>query len=166
MKAQLLSHPAGQGTMKNVLFLCIGNSCRSPMAEGFARAYGSDVIEPVSAGLAPAAIIQPLTKQVMEAKNISLEDQHAKDLSQIDLQNIDLIVNMSGRPLPPDLPVEVREWRIRDPIGCDEATYVAIRDQIEHLIMGLILDLRRENRPAKRPPSLRSMLGRGSGVSR
>ena len=131
------------------------------MAEGFARAYGSDVIEPFSAGLAPAAIIQPLTKQVMEAKNISLEELYPRDLSQIDLQSIDLIVNISGRPLPTGLPVEVRDWRVEDPIGKDEATYIAVRDKIEHLIMGLILDLRREKRPANRAPSLRSVLKRG-----
>ncbi len=148
--------------MKHVLFLCIGNSCRSPMAEGFARTYGSDVLEPVSAGLAPAAIIQPLTKQVMEAKNISLDEQRAKDLGQIDLEKVDLIVNMSGKPLPPGIPIEVREWRLEDPIGQDEETYITVRDQIERLVMGLILDLRREKRPAKRPPSLRTMLGRAS----
>ena len=130
------------------------------MAEGFARAYGSDVIEPFSAGLAPAAIIQPLTKQVMEAKNISLDELYPQDLSQIDLQSIDLIVNISGRPLPTGLPVEVREWRVEDPIGKDEETYIAVRDKIEHLIMGLILDLRREKRPANRAPSLRSVLKR------
>jgi protein-tyrosine-phosphatase len=130
------------------------------MAEGFARAYGSDVIEPLSAGLAPAAIIQPLTKQVMAAKNISLDQQQAKDLGQIDLQNIDLIVNISGRPLPTGLPIKVLEWQVEDPIGCDEATYRTVRDQIEHLIMSLILELRREKRSAKRPASLRSILNR------
>ncbi len=136
------------------------------MAEGFARAYGSDVMEPSSAGLAPAPIIQPLTRQVMAAKNISLDDQHAKDLSAIDLQKIDLIINMSGRPLPAGLPVKVTEWRVEDPIGCDEATYLAVRDQIERLIIGLILELRRENRPAKRPPSLRSILNRRNRAHR
>jgi arsenate reductase (thioredoxin) len=136
------------------------------MAEGFARAYGSDVIEPHSAGLAPAAIIQPMTKQVMEAKNISLDDQHAKDLSQIDLHDIDLVINMSGRSLPTNLRIEVREWRVEDPIGRDESTYIGVRDQIEHLIMGLILDLRRENRLPTKPPSLRSMLRRPSRASR
>ncbi len=30
---------------KQVLFVCIGNSCRSQMAEGFARTYGSDVMD-------------------------------------------------------------------------------------------------------------------------
>ena len=129
------------------------------MAEAFARTYGSDVIEPLSAGLAPAYIIQPLTKQVMEAKNISLEGQYAKDLGAIDLNSVDLIVNMSNRPLPPGIPVEVRDWRVEDPIGQDEETYIAVRDQIERLVMDLILELRRVRRPAKRAPSLRSLLG-------
>jgi len=128
------------------------------MAEAFARAYGADVLEPLSAGLAPAYIIQPLTKKVMEAKNISLEGQHAKDLGAIDLNTIDLIVNLSNRPLPPGIPVEVRNWRVEDPIGQDEETYIAVRDEIERLVMGLILDLRRAKRPAKRA-SLRSLLG-------
>ena len=40
---------------KRVLFVCIGNACRSQMAEAFARAYGSDILTVRSAGLAPAA---------------------------------------------------------------------------------------------------------------
>lgn len=135
------------------------------MAEGFARAYGSDVMDPASAGLAPAAIIQPLTRQVMEAKNISLDDLHAKDLSQIDLHSLDLVVNISGRPLPAGLPIEVREWKVEDPIGQSEEVYLRVRDQIETLVMGLILDLRRASRPAKRNPSLRTILSRGVRAS-
>ena len=128
------------------------------MAEGFARAYGSDVIQAVSAGLSPAPIIQPLTKQVMEAKNINIDQLFAKDLSRVDLQTIDLIVNISGRSLPANIPVEVRVWKVEDPIGREEELYVAVRDQIERLVMGLILELRREVRPATRQPSLRTIL--------
>ncbi|MCK5310169.1 MAG: arsenate reductase ArsC, partial [Thermoplasmata archaeon] len=36
--------------MKNILFLCVGNSCRSQMAEGYARYYGKDQVEVLSAG--------------------------------------------------------------------------------------------------------------------
>ncbi len=135
------------------------------MAEAFARTYGSDVMEPLSAGLAPASIIQPMTKHVMEAKNISLESQFAKDLGRIDLQSVDLIVNMTGRALPSGIPLEVRDWRVEDPIGREEEVYISVRDQIERLVMGLILDLRREKRPPKRSPSLRSTLGRTAPAS-
>ncbi len=136
------------------------------MAEGFARAYGADVIQPVSAGLAPAAIIQPLTRQVMQAKNINIDDLHAKDLSEVDLQRLDLIVNISGRPFPAGVPIEIRDWKVEDPIGQDEETYISVRDEIERLVMGLILDLRRGTRPTKRSPSLRSILGGGIRASR
>ena len=50
----------------SVLFVCIGNSCRSQMAEGFARARYDDLMEAASAGVQPAAIVQPKTIAVME----------------------------------------------------------------------------------------------------
>jgi arsenate reductase len=127
------------------------------MAEAFAGCYGADVIEPLSAGWAPASIVQPLTIKVMEEKNIHIEDFVPRDLSKIDVRSIDIIVNMSGRPLP-GLPVEIREWKVEDPIGQQEEVYREVRDKLEHLVMGLILELRRTARPVKRGPSLRSRL--------
>src|SRR5215216_653976 len=50
---------------KRVLFVCIGNSCRSQMAEGFARKYGGDCLTIQSAGLSPAAIVQDETHRTM-----------------------------------------------------------------------------------------------------
>jgi arsenate reductase (thioredoxin) len=150
--------------VRRVLFLCIGNSCRSQMAEGFARTYGSDVMEPASAGLSPAAIVQPLTKHVMQAKNINIDDQYPKDLSSIDVSGFDLLINMSGTKLPARIPVEVRDWNIEDPIGRSEEVYFTVGDQIEHLVMNLILELRRETRNGDRSsnPEVRGGLrGRG-----
>lgn len=134
--------------MKRVLFLCIGNSCRSQMAEGFAKRYGSDVIEPASAGFSPASIVQPLTKKVMEAKNIKIDHHYPKDLGSIQVAQFDLIVNMSGTKLPARMPIEIREWQVEDPIGQSEEVYTEVRDQIEHLVMRLILELRRDKRKA------------------
>jgi arsenate reductase len=133
------------------------------MAEGFGRKYGSDVMECASAGFAPASIVQPLTKKVMEAKNINIDDQYTKHLDQVNAREFDLIVNMSGNPLPPRLEVEILEWKIEDPIGKSEEVYLAVRDQIENLVMHLILRLRRAARkaqpvsvapPRRRPRSL------------
>jgi len=125
------------------------------MAEGFARRYGSDVMQVSSAGIAPAPIIQPLTKQVMEAKKINIDDQQPKDFSLMDLQNLDLIVNMSGAKLPASLPCEVRTWKVEDPIGCSEEVYVTVRDRIEMQVMHLILELRRNAKSAAPPPAIR-----------
>src|SRR6267154_2225345 len=51
---------------KRVLFVCIGNSCRSQMAEAFARAYGADTLWVQSAGLGPAPMVAPLTRQILQ----------------------------------------------------------------------------------------------------
>lgn len=121
------------------------------MAEGFARKYGSDVMESASAGLAPALIVQPLTKKVMSERNIDIEDQHPKDLGMLELKNFDLIVNMSGAKLPPRIPIEIREWKVKDPIGQEEEVYVAVRDQIENAVMRLILEFRQARNGARKP---------------
>jgi protein-tyrosine-phosphatase len=114
------------------------------MAEGFARRYGSDVMEPASAGVSPAAIVQALTKQVMQAKNINIDEQYPKDLGSLDVASFDLIVNMSGAKLPASIPIEVREWNVEDPIGRSEEIYCAVCDKIERLVVSLIVELRRQ----------------------
>lgn len=120
------------------------------MAEGFARKYGSDVMEVSSAGLSPAAIVQPLTYQVMEEKNVQLNGQTPKDLSFLTIADFDLLVNMSGVKLPSRIPLPVREWKVEDPIGRSEEVYRQVRDQIEDLVMRLILEFRRELRPKQK----------------
>lgn len=100
-----------------------------------------------SAGLSPAAIVQPLTFQIMEEKNIGLDGQCPKDLSSIAISDFDLLVNMSGVKLPSRIPLTVREWKVEDPIGRSEEVYREVRDQIEDLVMRLILEFRRDLRP-------------------
>jgi len=129
--------------MTRVLFLCIGNSCRSQMAEGFARKYGADVIVAASAGLAPAFMVAPDTVHAMDEKNIDLRDHFPKSLKQLGRAQFDLIINMSGYELPPEVLTPVRRWDVADPIAEDYETHCKIRDEIESLVMGLILELRR-----------------------
>jgi hypothetical protein len=50
------------------------------------------------------------------------------------------------------MPIEVRDWAVDDPMGKVEEDYVVARDQIEHLVMRLILDLRKSSRPPARAP--------------
>ena len=133
------------------------------MAEGFARRYGADVMKVLSAGLTPAPIVQPLTKKVMQDKNINIDDQFPKDLGEIDVSQVDLIVNISGSKLSTQMPIEVRDWSIEDPIAKTEPIYVEVRDQIEQQVMRLILDLRKNGNKASpnHPPTpLRVRFGR------
>jgi arsenate reductase (thioredoxin) len=121
------------------------------MAEGFARYYGADVMEAGSAGLSPAPIVQPLTKQVMLEKDINIDDQFPKDLSGFSLSSFDLLINISGVKLPGRIPIEMQEWKIEDPIGRSPEVYREVRDQIETLVVRLILELRRDMTESSRP---------------
>jgi len=126
-----------------VLFVCIGNSCRSQMAEGFALSYGKDVMEVASAGLSPAGLVWPLSRKVMlETKSIDLSEHWPKSLGEVP-GPFDLIVNISGLPLPPGLKAkEVRAWAVEDPVLGDESVHIKVANQIESLVQQLILDLR------------------------
>jgi arsenate reductase len=129
--------------LKRVLFVCIGNACRSQMAEGFARAYGKDVLTPESAGLAPAMAIPAQTRETMAEKDIDVTAHFPKAVTIFPPGYFDVVVNLSGYPIP-GLPHHF-EWKVRDPIGGTPEQYRAARDQIEQLVMKLILDLRRAN---------------------
>ena len=130
--------------LQRVLFVCLGNACRSQMAEGFARTYGKDVLMPESAGLAPASAIPIETRETMAEKNIDISAQFPKPVSVFPYGHFDRVVNMSGYPLPGFQ--TATEWKVRDPIGGTPDQYRAARDQIEHLVMKLILELRRNNK--------------------
>lgn len=64
-----------------ILFLCSGNTCRSQMAEAFARRYGGEHFEVLSAGLEPGEI-HPMTRQVMAESGCDLQGQYSKSVSE------------------------------------------------------------------------------------
>ena len=137
-----LGTTATETPRKRVLFVCIGNACRSQMAEAFARRYGSDAAEISSAGLSPASSIPELTRAVMMDKNIMLDGQSPKGIEVFPKVQWDVVVNISGQPLPQIQAAKLIEWKIQDPIGQRQIVHERVRDEIENLVMRLILDLR------------------------
>ena len=111
------------------------------MAEGFARAYGQEVLDADSAGLAPALAVAPLTHEVMMEKNIDLSDHYPKRFEHVE-GVVDLIVNMSGYELPPRAGAQVEVWDVRDPIGESDDVFRQVRDEIERQVRQLIEKLR------------------------
>jgi arsenate reductase len=120
--------------MKKVLFVCVGNSCRSQIAEGFAKHLGNKELEIKSAGTKPALAVSGKAEKVMAEKNVDISNQHPKPLSNEDIQWADRIVVMGcGVELPEmgEGEVLVEDWGIDDPIGQPVETYREVRDQIE-----------------------------------
>jgi protein-tyrosine-phosphatase len=83
----------------------------------------------------------------MAEKNIDISAQFPKPIEILQPSRFDLILNMSGYPLPGCS--AAIEWKVRDPIGGTPEQYRAARDQIERLVMNLILELRRNHKTAK-----------------
>jgi arsenate reductase len=130
--------------VKKILFVCIGNCCRSQMAEGFANHYGKDVLTATSAGLAPTQMVAQETIETMREKNIDISAHFPKKFDPMEANDADLIVNMSGFVLPGKPAVPVEDWKVRDPFGDSMEVYMESANDVEMKVMGLILRLRRE----------------------
>lgn len=106
--------------MLKVMFLCTGNSCRSQMAEGFARHYGKGLIEVHSAGLMPAGV-NPYAVRVMAELDIDISRQRSKRIDPDLMGKMDVVVTLCGHAeqLCPATPENIRRlhWPIKDPVG-------------------------------------------------
>ncbi len=106
--------------MIKVMFLCTGNSCRSQMAEGFARHLGKDILEPYSAGLM-AAGINPRAAAVMREAGVDISGQKSEEIDPGLLMTMDIIITLCGNAEEscPATPAGIKRlhWPIDDPVG-------------------------------------------------
>jgi arsenate reductase len=117
-----------------VLFVCIGNACRSQLAEALAKHTAFDVIESSSGGLSPLGSIPPLVEKVLEERGVSCEDQHSKPVSDAACAKADIIVNMSGARGDRVFPkggAAIEDWAVDDPYGLSVEAYREACDEIE-----------------------------------
>lgn len=80
---------------RKVLFLCTGNSCRSQMAEGWARHLKGDVIEAYSAGIEPNGL-NPLAVKVMAEAGVDISRQRSKRVEELDNVDFEYVVTVCG----------------------------------------------------------------------
>jgi arsenate reductase len=106
--------------MLKVMFLCTGNSCRSQMAEGFARGLGKDLLEPHSAGLIAAGVSRRAVT-VMKEIGIDISKQKSEEINGDLLRSMDVIITLCGNAEEscPYTPPEIKRihWPIKDPVG-------------------------------------------------
>lgn len=124
--------------MKKVAFVCIHNSCRSQMAEGYAKSLGDNIIEAYSAGTEEYKEVKPLAVKVMEEDGINMSKHHPKLLSDIP-NDIDILITMGCGVECPYLPCSHREdWGLEDPSGGPIEGFRNTRDIIKNKVEDLI----------------------------
>jgi len=127
-----------------VLFICLGNSCRSPMAEAIARHRYPDLIDASSAGLMALGVIASPTTAVLTERKVPAAGLASKPLTEQSRRAAELIINMSGRPgswMSKDGGPRVEDWDVGDPYGSDLDVYREICDDIERRLKDLALRL-------------------------
>ncbi|MBK5252077.1 MAG: arsenate reductase ArsC [Peptostreptococcaceae bacterium] len=123
---------------KKVAFVCVHNSCRSQMAEGWAKKLGGEVIEAYSAGTEEYPEVKPLAVQVMEDAGVDMYGHHPKLLSAIPTE-VDILVTMGCNVVCPFVPADYTEdWGIDDPSGGPKKGYEETRDIIKEKVLGLV----------------------------
>lgn len=135
---------------KLVYFLCTGNSCRSQIADGFLKAFGSDQYEVKSAGL-EAHGLNPRAVQVMNEAEIDISN-HSSDVINPDLLNrADYVITLCGHaddhcPVISKKDVVRWHWGFDDPAkatGTEEeilSQFREVRDQIKERIKAFVTD--------------------------
>lgn len=125
----------------NLLFVCIENSNRSQMAEGFARHLGRGRVLAFSAGSRPSGQINPRAIGFMKDQGIDISVQRSKSLEDLPKLHWDWIVTMGCGDACPALPATHRlDWDLPDPKHLDDEGFRAVRDRIERLVASLIAE--------------------------
>jgi arsenate reductase len=106
--------------MKKLIFLCTANSCRSQMAEGFAKEFGKGLIEVYSAGLMSAGVHRRAIA-VMKEIGIDISTQKSKTIDKNLLEKMDIVITVCGNAEEscPWTPPHIKRihWPIKDPVG-------------------------------------------------
>jgi arsenate reductase len=134
-----------------ILFLCTGNSCRSQMAEGWAKHLGGDRVEAMSAGI-EAHGKNPRAIAVMREAGVDISRQESTRVTPDMLASADLVVTVCGHADEhcPVLPagVQKQHWPLEDPAKAtgteDEimAKFRTTRDEVKSRVEGLIGELK------------------------
>jgi len=128
--------------MKKILFVCVENSCRSQMAEAWARALGQGILEPYSAGSKPSGEVNPDAVLAMKKAGIDISGQRSKGFNDLPVGRFDYVVTMGCQDVCPVVPAEKSaSWDIPDPKGKDQVFFDQVRDQIRQKIDELIREI-------------------------
>ncbi|MAE72448.1 MAG: low molecular weight phosphatase family protein [Bdellovibrionaceae bacterium] len=109
----------------NILFLCVGNSARSQMAEGLAKSYFGKEAKVMSAGSQPTGEVHPVAIQVLGEMNIDIADYRSKSVTEIPqsfIDQLDYVVTLCAEEVCPVIPSTAKklQWAFNDPAKAPE----------------------------------------------
>ncbi|HEV2196948.1 MAG TPA: low molecular weight phosphatase family protein [Candidatus Acidoferrum sp.] len=124
--------------------MCVGNACRSPMAEAIARYDAADVMEATSAGLYPLGYVAELTVQTLMKNGYSASGLTSDPITRETMDAADLIINMTGTTSEHVFGgrENVEDWLVEDPYGGNPETYQRVFEGIRRRVNQLALSLR------------------------
>lgn len=122
-----------------VLFVCVENSCRSQMAEGFAKKWGKEILDAWSAGSRPSGKVNPTAIDLMKEKEIDLGIHLSKGLDDLPKIQWDYVITMGCGDACPFVPSKAKEdWKLMDPKNLPLDQFREVRDEIERRVKELI----------------------------
>jgi len=129
--------------MKKVLFVCVGNSGRSQMAEAFFNNIAKGKAEASSAGTNPAAIVDPQVVQAMQEVGIDISGYTPKKITLQMVEGSDRVVIMGcgSENACPATFVPTEDWGLDDPKGQSIDKVREIRDEIKRRVEELVLQI-------------------------
>ena len=130
-------------SMKTVLFVCIGNSGRSQMAEAFFNHLALGRALALSAGTRPGRAINPTVAEAMEEVGISLAGHRPKALTSEMVAQATHVITM-GYGADPECPVTfvpAEDWGLEDPKDKPLDTVRQIRDQVRERVQRLLVEM-------------------------
>ncbi|MEE9237890.1 MAG: hypothetical protein V3U52_08915 [Thermoplasmata archaeon] len=135
---------AGVTLVRRLLFICVGNSFRSQIAEGFARRQAPKGVLVKSGGLRPSMALDPMAVELMAERGIDISRQEPKETDLAFALRAERIVVMGCDPeeaCPAEVLDRVEEWDLQDPAGMDLEEGRMLRDDIEGRIAELLEEL-------------------------
>ncbi|RLS38177.1 MAG: arsenate reductase ArsC [Planctomycetota bacterium] len=125
--------------LPRILFVCVENSNRSQMAEGFARMLGEGKIEAHSSGSRPSGKVNPRAIQFMAEMGYNLGTHTSKGLDTFNGTPVEVAVTMGCGDSCPMVNAKRREeWQIPDPKELPDEGFRQIRDLIRDKVKALL----------------------------
>lgn len=138
---------------KKVLFVCVENSCRSQMAEAFAKIFGENIIDPYSSGSCPSGKVNEKAVASMKEMDYDLTSHVSKSLNDIPQIEFDYVVTMGCGDECPYVQSKKREnWEIPDPKNLEMKAFNEVRDIIKKKVIFLVEEIEASSKTNERMP--------------